>query len=1187
MRSAYRRIPVFALALIAFLAAPRHAEATSCPAIGPVAANAKIDVVYDPVDSTMKACVAGTWLTMSGGGGGGGNLDGLTDVVITTPSTNQALVYNGAAWVNATLSLTETDPKVGALTGSKWCAANVGGTAIVCNQDAPAAGASSSGAAGYVQLSDGAGGFTTSGATAGEELFWNNTSKRLGIGTAFPVQTLQLGTASVGQENYLAIGDANSQRLKIGYGHGTGIVDNSFSAQIIADGTGNLVLSSRTSNASGLQFYTNAGTDGVERMRISGSGNVGIGTSVPDASALLDVSSTTKGFLPPRMTTSEVTAVATPADGLIVYDTDTDTIKLRANGAWVSLQAGGGAESDPQVGTLTGTKWCAANAGGTAIDCTADLPVAGAAGSASEIQFRNSGTGAFAANANFVWDDTNTRLGIGTSSPGLAAGAGRSYLSVKGVSEGAIVELIQAGADADAATIGGVQFATDNNTNGANGKRSAAIFSRQSGATANDRGGNLQFWTKADAGILNLAMTITDAANVGIGSATPQARLDVTGGARVGADAVCTVAKAGMLAWNSNTLQVCTDAGTFTSIANSSGGSSQWSNGASGAIYYSGNVGIGTTSPAAKLHIKDGALRTEDANGSWDFWGGQNLHLLEDGDSVNKTRLFIQGTSGNVGIGTIGPTSKLHVDGTGTLLQLTSSGFGSLYAGTDVNYPWFGTPAAHDLRLVTNGTERMRITAGGNIGIGTSNPAKQLSIWNASGSKAINLGTYAANYNGIWLGGTSGGTDYTFLQQFDTPNVFINRPSGAGIYFRENNSDQMMIASGGNVGIGTTSPTRARLEVAGVVSATNAIFGSDGQGVSMISSWPGIGFNAYYNGGDRAISTGYGGVWYMDPGTGNLGWRVSTASGAANAALTSTTLFSILQTGNVGIGTASPGAKLDVSGNILMSAAGPTITFNSGGPAISVPAANTLTLSTSGLERVRIDNNGNVGVGTTTPKSRLDIADGSGNGALTLGREGGFIGYNTYYNGGWKYKVNGYGGIIRLDTTGMQFHGAPNNVSGNDAAMTARLNMLIAPGGNLTVYGATTTCTLGNGSGATNCTSDGRLKDRIEPLESALDKLSQVNPVTFHWKDKTKDQREFLGLIAQEVEKVYPQAVSEVSDITIGTAKTLDYAVMVVPAIAAIKELKAANDNLRTENEQLRGALDEIRERLDKLEYGK
>lgn len=51
-------------------------------------------------------------------------------------------------------------------------------------------------------------------------------------------------------------------------------------------------------------------------------GNVGIGTITPSASALLDVNSTSKGFLPPRMTAAQRTAISSPAEGLLVYQTD-------------------------------------------------------------------------------------------------------------------------------------------------------------------------------------------------------------------------------------------------------------------------------------------------------------------------------------------------------------------------------------------------------------------------------------------------------------------------------------------------------------------------------------------------------------------------------------------------------------------------------------------------------------------------------------------------------------------------------------------------------------------------------------------------------------------------------------------------------------------------------------------------
>ena len=66
--------------------------------------------------------------------------------------------------------------------------------------------------------------------------------------------------------------------------------------------------------------------------------NVGIGTTIPDASAQLDVSSTTKGFLPPRMTAAQRTAISSPTNGLLVYQTDAPIgFYFYKGGVWTSL----------------------------------------------------------------------------------------------------------------------------------------------------------------------------------------------------------------------------------------------------------------------------------------------------------------------------------------------------------------------------------------------------------------------------------------------------------------------------------------------------------------------------------------------------------------------------------------------------------------------------------------------------------------------------------------------------------------------------------------------------------------------------------------------------------------------------------------------------------------------------------
>ncbi|MCA9101557.1 MAG: hypothetical protein KDA63_10420, partial [Planctomycetales bacterium] len=77
-------------------------------------------------------------------------------------------------------------------------------------------------------------------------------------------------------------------------------------------------------------------------MRIDNAGSVGIGTPTPNATALLDLASTTRGLLLPRMTTAQRDAIASPAAGLVIFNTTANSLELRNSTAWVALGSGGG-----------------------------------------------------------------------------------------------------------------------------------------------------------------------------------------------------------------------------------------------------------------------------------------------------------------------------------------------------------------------------------------------------------------------------------------------------------------------------------------------------------------------------------------------------------------------------------------------------------------------------------------------------------------------------------------------------------------------------------------------------------------------------------------------------------------------------------------------------------------------------
>lgn len=319
-----------------------------------------------------------------------------------------------------------------------------------------------------------------------------------------------------------------------------------------------------------------------------------------------------------------------------------------------------------------------------------------------------------------------------------------------------------------------------------------------------------------------------------------------------------------------------------------------WQTSGSNIFYSDGNVGIGTSSPAARLSLGGGNANTKLA--IWEGAGAADLMGLGVGPAQfrlhlhNATNRFsflnapngsevmtILGT-GNVGIGTSSPAERLHVVGNIRLADDSSIfGLDRLVGFNDLRF--YGD--------ATGGPD-LYITPDGSIGIGTTSPFARLSLGGGEANTKL----------AIWQGGTA--SDVMGLgvgpAQFrlHLPNAtnrfsFLNAPNGTEI---------VTIQGNGRVGIGTTSPAE-RLHVVGNLRVTH-----NQETLTLLES------SATTGAWLRLVNTSEGGRTWSLISTGS-----ANSEGAGRLLFhddAAGTRMTIDQNGGVGIGTPYPNARLAV-----------------------------------------------------------------------------------------------------------------------------------------------------------------------------------------------------------------------------------------------------------------------------------